>query len=94
MSSDGLLIAIAPALSPAEGDKPAAMISRLITLALSASRMLDKKPDLRLRSLGAHRLVEGRGVLVGYSAAVLLDADCALHADVPAEVPRTTTGRL
>jgi hypothetical protein len=28
--------------------------------------------------LGAgYRLVEGRGVLAGYSAAVLLDADCA-----------------
>jgi len=37
----------------------------------------DEPPDLRLRSLGAYRLVEGRGVLSGYSAAVLLDADCA-----------------
>ena len=44
----------------------------------------DEPPDLRLRSLGAYRLVEGRGVLAGYSAAVLLDADCAPHADVPA----------
>jgi hypothetical protein len=43
-------------------------------------------PDLRLRSLGAYRLVEGRGVLAGYSAAVLLDADCAPRRDVPAEV--------
>ena len=43
-------------------------------------------PDLRLRSLGAYRLVEGRGVLSGYSAAVLLDADCAPHPDVAAEV--------
>jgi len=46
----------------------------------------DEPPDLRLRSLGAYRLVEGRGVLAGYSAAVLLDADCAPHRDVPAEV--------
>jgi hypothetical protein len=46
----------------------------------------DEPPDLRLRSLGAYRLVEGRGVLAGYSAAVLLDADCAPHPDVPAEV--------
>ena len=46
----------------------------------------DEPPDLRLRSLGAYRLVEGRGVLAGYSAAVLLDADCARHRDVPAEV--------
>jgi len=46
----------------------------------------DEPPDLRLRSLGAYRLVEGRGVLSGYSAAVLLDADCAPHPDVPAEV--------
>jgi hypothetical protein len=67
----------------------------------------DEPPDLRLRSLGAHRLVEGRGVLSGWSlhlriaallrcgvdlqdtlwsAAVLLDADCAPYPDVPAEV--------
>lgn len=46
----------------------------------------DELPDLRLRSLGAYRLVEGRGVLSGYSAAALLDADCAPHRDVPAEV--------
>jgi hypothetical protein len=46
----------------------------------------DEPPDLRLRSLGAYRLVEGRGVLSGYSAAVLLDAGCAPHPDVPAEV--------
>jgi hypothetical protein len=46
----------------------------------------DEPPDLRLRSLGAYRLIEERGVLSGYSAAVLLDADCAPHPDVPAEV--------
>ena len=46
----------------------------------------DEPPDLHLRSRGAYRLVEGRGVLSGYSAAVLLDADCAPHPDVPAEV--------
>lgn len=46
----------------------------------------DEPPDLPLRSLGAYRLVEGRGVLSGYSAAALLDADCAPHPDVPAEV--------
>jgi hypothetical protein len=46
----------------------------------------DEPPDLHVRSLGAYRLVEGRGVLSGYSAAVLLDADCAPHPDVPAEV--------
>ena len=42
-------------------------------------------PDLRLRSLAAYRYVEGRGVLSGHSAAVLLGADCA-GADAPAEV--------
>lgn len=43
--------------------------------------------DLLLRSLAAYRLVEGRGgVLSGYSAARLLDADCAPRRDVPAEV--------
>jgi hypothetical protein len=46
----------------------------------------DEPPDLRLRSLGAYRIVEGRGVLSGYSAAALLDADCARDPDVPAEV--------
>jgi very-short-patch-repair endonuclease len=46
----------------------------------------DEPPDLRLRSLGAYRLVEGRGVLSGYSAAALLDAGCAPHPDVAAEV--------
>ena len=43
-------------------------------------------PDLLLRSLAAYRLVEGRGVLSGHSAAVLLDANCAPRRDVPAEV--------
>jgi hypothetical protein len=43
-------------------------------------------PDLLLRSLAAYRLVEGRGALSGHSAAALLDADCAPHRDVPAEV--------
>jgi hypothetical protein len=43
-------------------------------------------PDLALRSAAAYRLVEGRGVLAGYSAALLLGADCAPHPNVPAEV--------
>ena len=42
VSSDGLLMAIAPPLSPAEADKLAAMISGMTSLALSASRLLDK----------------------------------------------------
>lgn len=42
-------------------------------------------PDLRLRSFAAYRYVEGRGVLSGHSAAVLLGADCAPE-DAPAEV--------
>ena len=42
-------------------------------------------PDLRLRSLAAYRHVEGRGVLSGHSAAVLLGADCAPE-NAPAEV--------
>jgi hypothetical protein len=42
--------------------------------------------DLPLRSLAAYRLVEGRGVLSGYSAAVVLGADCAPLRGVPAEV--------
>lgn len=49
-------------------------------------RACDEPPDLFLRSLAAYRLVEGRGVLSGYSAAVLLDADCAPRRDFPAEV--------
>ncbi|MDT0353533.1 hypothetical protein [Pseudonocardia charpentierae] len=52
----------------------------------------DEPPDLHLRSLGAYRLVEGRGVLAGYSAAALLDADCAPHRDVPAEIPSPAAG--
>jgi very-short-patch-repair endonuclease len=43
------------------------------------------EPDLGLRSLAAYRYVEGRGVLSGFSAAVLLGADCASE-DTPAEV--------
>jgi very-short-patch-repair endonuclease len=46
----------------------------------------DQPPDLALRSLAAYRMVEGRGVLSGYSAALLLGADCAPDPDVPAEV--------
>ena len=44
------------------------------------------KPDLLLRSLAAYRLVEGRGVLAGYSAALVLGAACTPHPDTPAEV--------
>jgi very-short-patch-repair endonuclease len=43
-------------------------------------------PDLWLRSAAAYRLVEERGVLSGYSAALLLGADCAPGPDIPAEV--------
>ena len=42
VSSDGLLMAIAPPLGAAEADKLAAMISGMTSLALSASRLLDK----------------------------------------------------
>ena len=42
VSSDGLLMAISPPLSAAEADKLAAMISGMTSLALSASRLLDK----------------------------------------------------
>ncbi len=50
------------------------------------------KPDLLLRSLAAYRLVAGRGVLSGYSAASVLGAACAPHPDTPAEV--TVAGDL
>jgi len=50
------------------------------------------RPDLLLRSLAAYRLVEGRGVLSGYSAAILLGVDCAPRADTAAEV--TVAGDL
>jgi hypothetical protein len=49
-------------------------------------RASGKPPDLLLRSLAAYRLVEGRGVLSGYSAALVLDAACTPRSDVPAEV--------
>jgi predicted regulator of Ras-like GTPase activity (Roadblock/LC7/MglB family) len=42
VSSDGLLIAISPEISPGQADKLAAMISGLTSLALSASRLLNK----------------------------------------------------
>src|SRR5688500_14399514 len=45
----------------------------------------DLEADLALRSAGAAVLVEGRGVLAGYSAAELLGASCS-PADAPAEV--------
>jgi hypothetical protein len=45
----------------------------------------DLEPDLALRSAGAAVLIEGRGVLAGYSAAELLGASCG-PADAPAEV--------
>jgi hypothetical protein len=49
-------------------------------------RATGKPPDLLLRSLAAYRLVEGRGVLSGYSAALVLTAACTPRSDVPAEV--------
>lgn len=45
----------------------------------------DEEPTLLLRSLAAYRLVEGRGVLSGFSAAEVLDASCGPR-DAPAEV--------
>jgi hypothetical protein len=51
----------------------------------------DQPPDLLLRSLAAYRLVQGRGVLAGYSAAAVLGADCAPRPEAPAEV--TVPGR-
>jgi uncharacterized protein len=44
VSSDGLLIAISPPLLRGEAEKLAAMISGMTSLALSASRLLDKGP--------------------------------------------------
>lgn len=52
----------------------------------------DRPPDLLVRSLAAYRLVEGRGVLSGYSAATVLDAACAPRPDVPAEI--TVPGKI
>jgi hypothetical protein len=49
-------------------------------------RAAAEPPDLLLRSLAAYRLVEGRGVLSGHSAAALLDAYCAPRRDTSAEV--------
>lgn len=42
-------------------------------------------PDLRLRSLAAHRYTRDQGILAGYSAAELLGASCAPR-NAPAEV--------
>jgi uncharacterized protein DUF559 len=42
-------------------------------------------PDLWLRSIAAYHYLQGRGVLCGHSAAVLLGADCAAE-NLPAEV--------
>lgn len=44
VSSDGLLMAMAPPLYRAEADKLAAVISGMTSLALSASRLLGKGP--------------------------------------------------
>lgn len=44
-----------------------------------------RTPDLTLRSRAAYRLVEGRGVLSGYSAAEVLGSSCGPR-DAPAEV--------
>ena len=49
-------------------------------------RAAAEPPGLLLRSLAAYRLVEGRGVLSGHSAAALLDAECAPRRGTPAEV--------
>jgi hypothetical protein len=50
------------------------------------ARACPNPPSLLLRSLAAYRLVEGSGVLSGYSAATLLDAACAPRLTAPAEV--------
>lgn len=51
----------------------------------------DREPDLALRSAAAAVLLEGRGVLAGYSAAELLGASCG-PANAPAEVIMLRTG--
>jgi hypothetical protein len=50
------------------------------------------EPNLALRSAAAAVLVEGRGVLAGYSASELLGASCG-PADAPAEVLLLRRGR-
>ena len=52
----------------------------------------DLEPNLALRSAAAAVLVDGRGVLAGYSAAELLGASCG-PTDAPAEVLLTRIGR-
>jgi hypothetical protein len=49
-------------------------------------------PDLWLRSVAAYHYLQGRGVLCGHSAAVLLGADCAPE-DTPAEVTLCSGGQ-
>ena len=68
------------------GDEPADLRLRSLSPHLWISASLRSGADPQDMLGGAYRLVEGRGVLAGYSAAVLLDADCARHRDVPAEV--------
>jgi very-short-patch-repair endonuclease len=57
------------------------------------ARVRSEPPDLALRSRAAARLVEGRGVLSGLSAAELLGASCA-PPGAPAEVTLLDGGRF
>lgn len=56
------------------------------------ARTRGEPPPLMLRSQAAYRLVEGTGVLAGWSAALLLGVDCAPRPDVAAEVTVRGTG--
>lgn len=57
------------------------------------ARRRDEPPSFALRSRAAARLVEGRGVLSGYSAAELLGASCA-PPGAPVEVTLLDGGRF
>ncbi len=80
VSSDGLLMAISAPLHRSEADKLAAVISGMTSLALSASRLLEKGPLQQV-------IIEfGKGFLLvsairdGSCLGVVTEADCDLGA--------------
>jgi predicted regulator of Ras-like GTPase activity (Roadblock/LC7/MglB family) len=78
VSSDGLLMAVSARLSRAEADRLAAMISGMISLSLSASRLLSKGPLRQVITEFGQGFLMVSAISGGSSLGVITAAGCDL----------------
>jgi predicted regulator of Ras-like GTPase activity (Roadblock/LC7/MglB family) len=78
VSSDGLLMSVSARLARAEADKLAAIISGMISLSLSASRLLSKGPLRQVISEFGEGYLMVSAISGGSCLGVITSADCTL----------------